>query len=171
MIRRPPRSTLFPYTTLFRSPESFTQLAQLLRRFHNVARQLKHRHEDRETLLIKDEYDVQDLLHALLRSRYDDVRTEEYCPSYAGSSSRLDFLVKAKKLVIEVKMASAKLRDKQIGEQLIIDIKRYQKHPDCENLFCFVYDPEGFLRNPTGLETDLSGPHNKIQVKVIIVSL
>src|SRR3712207_7372196 len=23
MIRRPPRSTLFPYTTLFRSPESF----------------------------------------------------------------------------------------------------------------------------------------------------
>src|SRR5256885_12304103 len=24
MIRRPPRSTLFPYTTLFRSPEAFT---------------------------------------------------------------------------------------------------------------------------------------------------
>src|SRR5256885_10251105 len=29
MIRRPPRSTLFPYTTLFRSPEA---LGQLLRR-------------------------------------------------------------------------------------------------------------------------------------------
>src|SRR3712207_7789264 len=26
MIRRPPRSTLFPYTTLFRSHERFTQL-------------------------------------------------------------------------------------------------------------------------------------------------
>src|SRR3712207_8340872 len=25
MIRLPPRSTLFPYTTLFRSPESFTR--------------------------------------------------------------------------------------------------------------------------------------------------
>src|SRR2546426_7722767 len=24
MIRRPPRSTLFPYTTLFRSPDAFT---------------------------------------------------------------------------------------------------------------------------------------------------
>src|SRR3712207_8531759 len=27
MIRRPPRSTLFPYTTLFRSPEFRTELA------------------------------------------------------------------------------------------------------------------------------------------------
>src|SRR3712207_7647297 len=27
MIRRPPRSTLFPYTTLFRSPETFAEEA------------------------------------------------------------------------------------------------------------------------------------------------
>src|SRR5438132_14287311 len=27
MIRRPPRSTLFPYTTLFRSPESIMQVS------------------------------------------------------------------------------------------------------------------------------------------------
>src|SRR5256885_3892017 len=30
MIRRPPRSTLFPYTTLFRSGGRFAQLLQLL---------------------------------------------------------------------------------------------------------------------------------------------
>src|SRR2546422_3118962 len=29
MIRRPPRSTLFPYTTLFRSPELFFVLRQV----------------------------------------------------------------------------------------------------------------------------------------------
>src|SRR2546428_8779385 len=29
MIRRPPRSTLFPYTTLFRSPEPFKALGDL----------------------------------------------------------------------------------------------------------------------------------------------
>src|SRR2546425_4304431 len=28
MIRRPPRSTLFPYTTLFRSPSSWTRSAR-----------------------------------------------------------------------------------------------------------------------------------------------
>src|SRR2546426_8778262 len=32
MIRRPPRSTLFPYTTLFRSPELFAPLQPLERR-------------------------------------------------------------------------------------------------------------------------------------------
>src|SRR3712207_7810589 len=31
MIRRPPRSTLFPYTTLFRSRFSITSLGKLLR--------------------------------------------------------------------------------------------------------------------------------------------
>src|SRR5256885_3329468 len=31
MIRRPPRSTLFPYTTLFRSPESAHQRPQVPR--------------------------------------------------------------------------------------------------------------------------------------------
>src|SRR3712207_8199632 len=31
MIRRPPRSTLFPYTTLFRSPFSFELLAERAR--------------------------------------------------------------------------------------------------------------------------------------------
>src|SRR2546422_5186691 len=31
MIRRPPRSTLFPYTTLFRSLQGLEQLEQLLR--------------------------------------------------------------------------------------------------------------------------------------------
>src|SRR3712207_8239686 len=32
MIRRPPRSTLFPYTTLFRSPESSTSTRTAARR-------------------------------------------------------------------------------------------------------------------------------------------
>src|SRR5947207_5262006 len=30
MIRRPPRSTLFPYTTLFRSPEGFRNLLDFI---------------------------------------------------------------------------------------------------------------------------------------------
>src|SRR3712207_7154828 len=29
MIRRPPRSTLFPYTTLFRSPRNFAEALQM----------------------------------------------------------------------------------------------------------------------------------------------
>src|SRR5215208_8158737 len=37
MIRRPPRSTLFPYTTLFRSPEAGRQVDEQLTEPHHVA--------------------------------------------------------------------------------------------------------------------------------------
>src|SRR5690349_23874043 len=41
MIRRPPRSTLFPYTTLFRSfSESMTRLEEHLQRIHRQGRQI-----------------------------------------------------------------------------------------------------------------------------------
>lgn len=144
-------------------------LERLLTRFPVVARQLKQRHEDRETLIIEDEYDVQDLLHALLKIYFEDVRPEEYAPSYAGSSSRMDFLLKKDGIVVEAKMASKTLRDKSVGEQLIVDINKYQSHPDCRTLYCVVYDPNSFVKNPVGLENDLSGQHDKLTVKVFVV--
>jgi REase_DpnII-MboI len=106
----------------------------------------------------------------MLRCLFDDIRPEEYTPSYAGGASRMDFLLKSEQIVIETKMASASLRDRQVGEQLIIDIQRYRTHPDCKRLLCFVYDPHGNIRNPTGLETDLTRVHDKLEVKVIVVS-
>ena len=155
-------------STLARLEDTTLHLQHLLGRFHLVTRQLRIRHKERPTLKIEDEYDVQDLLHALKIS-FDDVRPEEYVPSYAGASSRTDFLLKAEKIIVEVKMASVRLTDKLIGEQLIIDIQRYQMHPDCERLVCFVYDPEGHIRNPVALENDLSGKNNKILVNVVVV--
>ena len=71
--------------------------------FYKVARQLRCRYDNRETLKIEDEYDVQDLLHALLLLYFDDVRAEEWTPSYAGKSARMDFLLKNERVVIEVK--------------------------------------------------------------------
>jgi REase_DpnII-MboI/Family of unknown function (DUF5763) len=144
------------------------RLEPILRRFHLMARQLRRRHDDRPTLTIGDEYDVQDLLHALLRGLFEDVRPEEDTPSYAGASARMDFLLKSEKMVVETKMASSRLRDRQIGEELIIDIKRYQTHPDCRTLTCFVYDPDGNVKNPEGLESDLSGTHGTLEVRVIV---
>ena len=145
-------------------------IERLLRRFHRLGRQLRHRHNNRAPLNIEDEYDVQDVLHGVLRGLFDDVRPEEHTPSYAGGSARMDFLLKSEKIVLETKFASAKLRDKQIGEQLLVDISRYQSHPDCQYLICFVYDPSGFLKNPSGLEVDLSKVHGRVTVKVIVVS-
>lgn len=125
-------------------------------RFHLVARQLLHRRESRTTLGIKDEYDVQDLLHALLRLYFDDIRPEEWTPSYGGGSSRMDFLLKGHAIVVESKMTRKGLTAKEVSEQLIIDAARYRQHAECKTLICLVYDPEGFVKNPRGIERDLA---------------
>lgn len=136
-------------------------------RFHLVVRQLRNRHDTRATLDVGDEYDVQDLLHSLLTIHFDDIRPEEWTPSYAGKSSRMDFLLKDFKIVIEVKKTRNGLTGKEVGTQLIEDIERYSKHQDCETLLCFVYDPEGLVGNPRGLENDLSRDEN-IKVRVYV---
>lgn len=143
-------------------------LRVIFEHFNTVARQLRKRHDNRDTLIIKDEYDVQDLLNAILRIHFDDVRPEEWTPSQAGSSNRMDFLLKDDEIAIEVKMTREGLKDKELGDQLIIDIAKYQGHPNCKCLYCFVYDPEGIIRNPRGLEKDLAKLGKDFPVKVFI---
>lgn len=155
-------------TVLKRTEDPLAKLALILSRFHSVGRQLRVRHGRRSTLEVKDEYDVQDLLHALLKLHFDDIRAEEWTPSYAGGSSRMDFLLKTERLVVEVKKTSQSLGEKEIGDQLLIDIKRYQAHPDCLKLVCFVYDPEGIIGNASGLETDLRNHDGKMEVVAFV---
>ena len=144
-------------------------LETVMDRFHLVTKQIRQRYNDRPTLDIEDEYDTQDLLHSLLRIYYNDIRTEEWNPSYAGSATRSDFLLKDEKIVIEVKKTRSGLKKKQLGEQLIIDIAKYKTHPDCQLLYCFVYDPEGYIENLRGIENDLNDDSEKFKVKVKIV--
>ena len=150
-------------------PKPSQLIVRILKNFDRAARQLKRRYNNRAPYEINDEYDVQDLLHSILRAYFEDIRPEEYTPSYAGSSSKVDFLLKPERAVIEVKYATDKLREKKIGEQLIIDINKYKAHPDCDALYCLVYDREGNIRNPIGFENDLSGKHSDITVTVLVV--
>ncbi|MDH1180086.1 hypothetical protein N5C72_18525 [Achromobacter mucicolens] len=145
------------------------ELDRIVLRFHAVALQLRKRREGRQTLDIVDEYDVQDLMHALLRLHFDDIRAEEWTPSYAGAASRTDFLLPQIETVVEIKKTRQGLVDKQIGEQLLIDIARYKKHPQCKRLVCFVYDPDGRIANAAGLENDLNNGDHGIEVRVFVL--
>lgn len=135
------------------------RLRRIAARLPLIAQQLLNRRSKagipRPTLTIEDEYDVQDLLHAILRLDFDDIRPEEWSPSYAGSSKRMDFLLKTESIVIEVKKTREGLGQKEIGEQLTIDIANYRKHKDCRHLFCLVWDKDGMIQNPFGLRADL----------------
>ena len=146
----------------------FNTINQICSRFNCVVKQLRKRHDQRPTLNVNDEYDVQDLFHSLLKLFYDDIRTETYIPEYAGANSRIDFLLKSENIGIEIKKTRETLKDKDLGEQLIIDIERYRSYSGIDTLFCFVFDPDSWLSNPSGLEADLSKLYGNINVIVRI---
>ena len=143
---------------------------QICERFYSVACALRDRGRSRQPLLMADEYDVQYLLHALLRSQFDDVRPEEWAPSYAGGSARMDFLLKREQIVVEVKKTRVGLKAPDLGAELLVDIARYSSHPDCKTLVCFVFDPEGIIGNARGVEADLEkhGKTSGLPVRVFI---
>jgi hypothetical protein len=102
-----------PFTSA-RDPTSL--IISALDRFPRVARHLRDRPQRRTALTLDDEYDVQYVLGALLSSLFDDVRPEEWTPSHAGKSSRLDFFLKDEHVVVENQVRQARpLRSRDRG--------------------------------------------------------
>jgi hypothetical protein len=152
------------------APSSLEVVEKIIRRFHHVAMQLRRRHDNRKTLEITDEYDVQDLLHALLHVHFPDIRREETGPSLAGARPRVDFLLKGEQIFIEVKKTRASLTPSALTQELLADIPLYKGHPDCKTLICFVYDPDRVVMNPGGFVQDLeqrSSPEMTVRVLVV----
>ena len=125
-------------------------------RFLYIERELARRHSGRPTITVGDEYDAQDLLRFMLAIFFDDIRPEDVAPSVAGAASRVDFVLPDFELAIELKFVRPNLDAKKLGEELIVDRERYKTRKDVRHLLCLVFDHKGALRNPRGLEKDLS---------------
>jgi hypothetical protein len=141
----------------------------LCRRFHSVARQLRLRGEYRATLSVEDEFDAQDLLHALLRVQFDNIDTDEWTPSYSSGAPRTTLLLNDSRLAVIVKKTRPGLNAKDLTDQLRIDAERYRSHGRCTTLLCFIYDPEGRIGNPRGLEASLTSVNDSNDSFVIDV--
>lgn len=152
----------------FRGPRTADFVIALSRRFPLLVAQLGNRYANRPALCIAGEYDLQDLLRSVLQLHFDDVRPEEWNPSYAGVQSRSDLLLKAERVVIEAKMTRKGLGQRELVHQLIVDKAQYHRHPDCDTLVCFVYNPGCSLPNPTAIERDLSGHEGKLTTAVVV---
>ena len=157
----------------FSKPEKIDDVLEILvRGLRRAMHPLTHRRKGCSNLVFGSEYDVQDLLHSLLRPWVSDIRPEEFTPSYAGSSTRMDFLLPKHSLVIELKFVRDTNHAEKIGQELTIDIAHYKVHPSCERLWCVVYDPSKLIQNEHGLK-DLEGIHEhsgrKIHVKVFVL--
>jgi hypothetical protein len=140
----------------------------LCRRFPLFSDTLRRRHGGRAAFEIADEYDVQDLLHAILRLHFNDVRPEEYTPSYAGKHSRVDFHLPRERMVIEAKMTRQGLGQKEVIDQLLIDVGRYAKMENIDTLVCLVFDPEHKCVNPKGIEHDVADSGGRLTVRVVV---
>jgi len=159
-----------------RDPAQPTEIDELLLILFKGLRRsmhpLTHRRKGAVALSFSTEYDVQDLLHALLRPWVADIRPEEFTPSYAGSSTRMDFLLPSHRLVLELKFVRDGNHAKKIGDELIIDIDHYRRHPDCGTLWCVVFDPDHLLLNAEGLKNDLEGTRTTkdgtVQVRLLL---
>ncbi len=82
------------------TPTSVEQLLGIIiKGLRRAMHPLSHRRKGAQALTFGSEYDVQDLLHAMLRPWIADIRAEEFTPSYAGASTRMDFLLPAYGLV------------------------------------------------------------------------
>jgi hypothetical protein len=133
-------------------------LETVIRGLPRAMQPLIRRRKGAQCLSFASEYDIQDLLHSLLRPWVSDIRAEEYTPSYAGSSTRMDFLLPRYDLVLETKLVRNASHGHSIGDELIIDFEHYRRHPKCRRLWCVIYDPDHHILNQPGLIADLEGP-------------
>jgi hypothetical protein len=156
-----------PVTTA--TAEYVAVIDRLCRNLPRFLHPLTRRSRGRSPLVIADEYDLQDVIHGLLRLWFEDVRPEERTPSRGAGSAQMDFLLKAEQIVVETKMTRERLGSKEIADELLIDIGRYRAHPDCKVLIACVYDPSRQIGNPAALESDLSDATAEPVVRVIVV--
>jgi hypothetical protein len=75
------------------------------------------------------------------------------------------------KLAVELKHARAGLDAKRLGEELVVDVTRYGEKADIRHLVCAVFDYDGRLANPRGLEADLNRGLTKEGIGVTVVIL
>ena len=76
--------------------------------------------------------------------------------------------MKRENIAIVVKKTRTGLGAREVADQLVIDCQRYSTHPDCTSLFCFVYDPEGRIGNPRGLEAELTSIGDERNIEVLV---
>ena len=130
---------------------------------------LRNRRTNTSSLSFDNEYDFQDLLHALMAPWIRDIRREDYVAQYLGTNKRVDFYLLDYSIIIEVKFVRDHRHARKIGDELSIDIMHYQKHTGCKQLWIVIVDPNTLLDNPGGMQKDLVESTSAISIKPLFI--
>jgi hypothetical protein len=139
----------------------FAQLMQVINNFPMAARIVEDRSHQRPPYLIANEYDVQDLLFAIIRSVFEDAKREEWTPQMAGSSKRIDIVIGSIQTVVKVKFVRDRAHSRSVADELRIDFECYHERVECEQFVALVFDPEHHVMDPDQFSKDLSGLRQK----------
>ncbi|MDV2980257.1 UNVERIFIED_CONTAM: hypothetical protein Q9R71_24070 [Actinomycetes bacterium ARC8] len=154
-VLQEPAGTLTNHVQGWSGP-SLETLLTVLQKLPQAATSLTHpRRKSRDKVQVWNEYDVQDFMEMALRMLYADVRAEEYGPSHGGVNSRVDFLIKQEKILVEAKVSYKGHVNAQIVKELHDDLVHYSQVPGITDLVCAVYDLDGNFKNPGGFKNDL----------------
>lgn len=105
---------------------------------------------------IDDEYDVQDLLYAILKPLIPDLNEENPTPKSAGDSGRIDLCSKENSFIIEIKYAKDKDRSKKLALECRDRILKYKDYPGLKWMLLFFYDPQHSIDDRHNFQNELS---------------
>ena len=168
-VVRPPGDTLSPSDWDARVPDDPLDLVRkVCTRFHAFVRQLRLRLHDRATLDVQDEHDVHDLLYALLRYEFEEVAQTERPSGHLEAAPPAASLLPRHHIAVLTKKTKSGLGPREIAEQLTADAAAFPATAGHQTLFCFIYDPEGRIGNPRGLEAELTNVSDAQIIEVFI---
>ena len=150
--------------------EPLSLIQRILDRFGDVERALRQRYDDREPFVVNDEYDFQDLLRSLLSIYFDDISPEDPGSKFAGSSTRVDLLLRKERIVIELKKTRTDTSEGALGKALKLDIVDYKQRPNCDALVIVIDDGAARVKNPGGFAADLMKVEEGFRVEVYILT-
>lgn len=116
-------------------------VVQICNRLRQAAQSLSSRKRKKPNFVIEDEYDVQDLLRAVLRAYLKQVISEEPFGKVANAASgRADLAIQKLGVLIEVKLARSAGDQRRILDDFGKDMNLYAKWPHLKHLICFIYN-------------------------------
>jgi hypothetical protein len=143
---------------------SVALLLQLCERLPQAARFLASRRAGKQPYKIVDEYDVQDLLHAVIRTYFKYSIDEEPLGKVGGArSARADLALPDINTLIEVKFVRGPKDQQRIVEEFAQDLLLYTAWAPLQTFIYMIYnsadlrDPEAVARLQGNGKTELNG--------------
>lgn len=114
---------------------------RVIDQFPAATHALRQRQRSRPPFVINDEYDAQDLFHALALGVLPDLVPEDPASKVAGKGSRLDFTSRSARLGVELKYLRSAADLERVRQEILVDESTYQMHPHVETVAVLVHDP------------------------------